>query len=152
MTFGSASTPTSKPPAKPATPWVWNTPKVSSTFWNSRALPSQFQDIQTSEEATTPMTIAPKLLTKPAAGVMATRPVIIPLTAPRKVGLRCLLAKMSQITQVSSATAVVRLVLSTASDASAPEKYGSPPLNPFQPNHRIPAPTAASGRLFGTAR
>src|SRR5258707_11550760 len=75
----------------------------------------------------------------------------MPLMAPRNVGLRCLLAKMSQSTQVSSATAVVRLVLITASDASAPEKYGSPPLNPFQPNHRTPAPTAAIGRLFGTA-
>src|SRR5580704_14466777 len=83
---------------------------------------------------------------------MATRPVIIPLTAPRKVGLRCLLANMSQRTHTSNATAVVRLVLITASEASAPEKYGSPPLNPFQPSHRMPAPTAAIGRLLGTAR
>src|SRR5262245_33172611 len=97
------------------------------------------------------MIIAPKLLTQPAAGVIATRPVIMPLTAPRNVGLRALLAKMAQITQVSSATAVVRLVLITASDASAPEKYGSPPLKPFQPNHSTPAPTAAMGRLLGTA-
>ena len=57
------------------------------------------------------MIIAPKLLTKPAAGVIATSPVIMPLMAPRNVGLRCLLTKMSQITQVSSATAVARLVL-----------------------------------------
>ena len=98
------------------------------------------------------MMIAPKLFTKPAAGVIATSPVIMPLTAPRKVGFRCLLTNRSQITQVSNATAVARLVLSTASDASAPEKYGSPPLNPFQPSHRMPAPTAARGRLLGTAR
>src|SRR6201981_826289 len=97
------------------------------------------------------MIIAPKLLTKPAAGVIATRPVIMPLTLPRNVGLRALLAKMSHSTQVSNAQAVARLVFSTASDASAPEKYGSPPLNPFQPNHRTPAPTAARGRLFGNA-
>jgi len=84
--------------------------------------------------------------------VIATRPVIMPLIAPRKVGLRWRLAKMSSSTQTSTATAVVRLVFSTANDASAPEKYGSPPLNPFQPNHRTPAPTAAHGRLLGTAR
>ena len=46
----------------------------------------------------------------------------MPLTPPRKVGLRSRLAKMSQITHVSSATAVATLVLSTASDALAPEK------------------------------
>src|ERR1700759_5692309 len=103
-------------------------------------------------EATTPMIMAPKLLTKPAAGVMATSPVIMPLIPPRKVGLRWRLAKMSKITQVSSATAVARLVLITASDALAPEKYGSPPLKPFQPSHKMPAPTAAIGRLLGTAR
>ena len=119
---------------------------------NGLVRPSQFHDIHTSDEATTPMIMAPKLLTKPAAGVIPTRPTIMPLTAPRKVGLRSRLAKMSQITQVSSATAVARLVLSTASDALAPAKYGSPPLNPFQPSHRMPAPTAAIGRLFGTAR
>src|SRR5690349_3759070 len=110
---GSASTPTSNPPAKPATPCVWNTPSVSSTFLKSLVVPSQFHDIHTRDEATAPMIIAPKLLTKPAAGVMATRPLIIPFTAPRNVGLRCLLPKRSQITQVSNATAVARLVLIT---------------------------------------
>src|ERR1700738_3328222 len=127
------------------------TPRVSSTFLNGLVRPSQFHDIHTSDDATTPMIMAPKLFTKPAAGVMPTRPTIIPLTAPRKVGLRSRLAKMSQSTQVSSATAVHRLVLSTASDALVPAKYGSPPLNPFQPSHRMPAPTAAIGRLFGPA-
>src|ERR1700750_3247625 len=82
---------------------------------------------------------------------MATSPTIIPLTPPRNVGLRSRLAKMSQITQANMATAVATLVFSTASDALAPEKYGSPPLNPFQPNQRTPAPTAASGRVLGTA-
>src|SRR6516165_5066104 len=76
---------------------------------------------------------------------MATRPVIMPLTPPRNVGLRALLAKMSQITQVSNATAVARLVLSTASNASAPEKYGSPPANPSPLYRGSGAPTAAKG-------
>ena len=56
---------------------------------------------------------------------------------------------MSQSTQVSRATAVAMLVLITAVAASAPEKYGSPPLNPFQPSHRMPAPNATRGRLWG---
>src|SRR6478735_718274 len=103
-------------------------------------------------EATTPMIMAPKLLTKPAAGVMATSPVIMPLIPPRKVGLRWRLAKMSKITQVSSATAVARLVLITASDALAPEKYGSPPLKPFQPSHKMPAPAAAINPLVPAAK
>ncbi len=38
--------------------------------------------------ATTPMMIAPQPLTKPAAGVIATRPTIIPLTLPIRLGLR----------------------------------------------------------------
>src|ERR1700682_2011220 len=98
------------------------------------------------------MIIAPKVLTKPAAGVIPTRPTIMPLTAPRNVGLRCELRNMSHNTHVSRATAVHTLVFTTAKDALAPAKYGSPPLNPFQPSHRIPAPTAATGGLFGTAR
>ena len=38
-----------------------------------------------------------------------------------------------------------------AAAASEPAKYGSPPLKPFQPSHRMPAPTATNIRLFGTA-
>jgi len=53
--------------------------------------------------------------------------------------------------QVIIATAVARLVLTTAAAASEPAKYGSPPLKPFQPSHRMPAPTATNIRLFGTA-
>ena len=59
---------------------------------------------------------------------------------------------MSMRIQTSMATAVARLVLSTAAAASAPAKYGSPPLKPFQPSHRMPAPTATNIRLFGMAR
>jgi hypothetical protein len=59
---------------------------------------------------------------------------------------------MSQMTQVSSATAVARLVLKTPADACWPPKYMSPPLKPFQPSHRMPRPIATIGRLLGTAR
>ncbi len=45
---------------------------------------------------------------------MATRPTIMPLTAPRNVGFLVLLRNMSHTTQVSKATAVATLVLITA--------------------------------------
>ncbi len=76
----------------------------------------------------------------------------MPLTPPRKVGFFSLLSVMSMMIQVIMATAVARLVLSTAADASWLAKYGSPPLKPFQPSHRMPAPTATKSRLFGMAR
>ena len=75
----------------------------------------------------------------------------MPLTPPRKVGFFSLPKLMSMTIQVIMATAVARLVLTTAAVASAPAKYGSPPLKPFQPSHRMPAPTATNSRLFGTA-
>ena len=101
-------------------------------------------------EAMTPTHMAPEPLTKPAQGVMATSPTIIPLTDPRNVGFLAGPRNMSQTTQVSRATAVARLVLITAVAASALEKYGSPPLKPFQPSHRMPAPIATMVRLCGT--
>ncbi len=75
----------------------------------------------------------------------------MPLTPPRKVAFFSLPKPMSMMIQVIIAQAVARLVLTTAAVASAPAKYGSPPLKPFQPSHRIPAPTATNSRLFGTA-
>src|SRR5271169_6178467 len=53
------------------------------------------------------------------------------------------------IVQTKSATAVAVLVLSTAAPASALAKYGSPPLKPFHPSQRIPAPTSVVNKLFG---
>ncbi len=76
----------------------------------------------------------------------------MPFRPPRKVGFFSLLNAMSMTIQVIIATAVARLVLSTAAAASAPAKYGSPPLKPFQPSHKMPAPTATNMRLFGMAR
>ncbi len=76
----------------------------------------------------------------------------MPLMPPRNVAFFPGPPIMSMMIQVIIATAVARLVLTTAAVASAPAKYGSPPLNPFQPSHRMPAPTATNSRLFGTPR
>ena len=75
----------------------------------------------------------------------------MPLRPPRKVGFFSGPPIMSMTIQVIMAMAVARLVLRMAAEASAPAKYGSPPLKPFQPSHRMPAPTATNIRLFGTA-
>src|SRR5450755_3849436 len=94
----------------------------------------------------------PRPLTKPAAGVMPTSPQIMPFRPPRNVGFFSGLRNMSMRIQTIMAVAVATLVLMTAAAESAPAKYGSPPLKPFQPSHRIPAPTATNIRLFGMAR
>src|ERR1700760_2013624 len=61
---------------------------------------------------------------------MATRPQIMPLTPPRKVGLRSFPNVMSAMIQVIIATAVARLVLTRAAVASAPAKLGAPAVKP----------------------
>ena len=76
----------------------------------------------------------------------------MPLRPPRKVGFFSEEKNMSIRIQVIMAMAVARLVLTMAAPASAPAKYGSPPLKPFQPSHRMPAPSATNIRLFGMAR
>jgi len=98
--------------------------------------------------ATKPIHIAPKPLTKPAAGVIATRPTIIPLIIETAFGLP--VANMSRTSHTSSESAHVMLVFSTAAAASALAKYGSPPLNPFQPSQSIPAPARAMIKLLGS--
>src|SRR4051794_41075975 len=84
---GLARMPTSRPPHKPAIPCVENTPSVSSTlimkpvFWNL------FIESHGMMPATRPMMMAPHPLTKPAPGVIATKPAIMPLIAPMIEGL-----------------------------------------------------------------
>jgi hypothetical protein len=112
--------------------------------------------------------IAPQPATKPAAGVIATRPVIMPFMAPMIDGLRKKM--MSIVIQVSNDIAVQILVFKTAAPASGDAVYGSysdnqrldtlvrellksrlltPPLKPFHPTHKMPDPIIARGMLFG---
>ena len=67
-----------------------------------------------------PTAMAPQPFTKPAHGVIPTRPQIMPLTAPRKVGFFSLESQASMATQTMRPTAVARLVLTTAAAVSAP--------------------------------
>src|SRR5207253_5998843 len=84
---GFARTPTSRPPHRPAMPWVENTLKVSSTFIINLVLWNLFIESHGMMPATIPMMMAPQPLTKPAPGVIATKPAIMPLIAPMIDGL-----------------------------------------------------------------
>lgn len=68
------------------------------------------------EPVQAPMIMAPQPATKPAAGVMPTRPVIMPLTEPIMEGLPNTM--VSSRVQVSMLKAAQMLVLSTAAPAS----------------------------------
>ena len=64
--------------------------------------------------------MAPRPLTQPAQGVIPTRPQIMPLTPPKKVGFLALESQASMAIQTSTPVAVARLVLTTAAAALAP--------------------------------
>src|SRR5688572_5169962 len=93
------------------------------------------------------MRIAAIGVTKPEAGVMATRPATRPVAAPRAVGLP--LASHSVAHQESRAPAAARCVAAKATAASPPAATAEPALKPNQPNHSRPAPRMVSGMLLG---
>ncbi len=64
--------------------------------------------------------MAPQPLTQPAHGVMPTRPQIMPLTPPRKVGFFSLVSQASRPIQTNTPVAVAMFVLMTAAAALAP--------------------------------
>ena len=146
---GEEGLPVPTPPTMAPTKWVWKTSRVSSTWRMIFVLPRTFIEIQGTVPEPTPRRMAPHPATTPAAGVMATKPVIIPCTAPMTEGF--LKNIRSMMTQVRRETAVQIFVLSTATPASGEAAYGSPPLKPFQPVHNIPAPTSISVTLLGFA-
>ena len=147
--WGMGYIPVPTPPTIAATKWVWNTSRVSSTWRMSFVRPKMFIEIQGTVPEPKPRRMAPHPATTPAAGVMATKPVIIPWTAPITDGF--LKKMMSMTTHVRRLMAVQMLVLSTATPASGLAAYGSPPLKPFHPVQRIPAPTSMRVTLLGLA-
>src|SRR5487761_273502 len=78
---------------------------------------------------------------------MPTRPATMPLTRPPTVTRPTM--NTSRNIQAIMAVAAARFVLRMAAEASAPAKYGSPPLNPFQPSQSRPAPVITAIRLLG---
>ena len=85
--------------------------------------------------------------TKPAAGVMTTRPATRPVAAPTSVGLP--MRTRSTSIQEASAAPDAATVLTSASAATPSAANSEPALNPNQPNHRSVAPRATYGTLCG---
>jgi hypothetical protein len=86
-------------------------------------------------------------LTKPAAGVMATRPATTPEAMPRTVGLPVTIH--SQNIHTRAAVAAEVLVTRKADAATPSAASWLPALKPNQPNHSRAAPRAVRAMLEG---
>src|ERR1051325_4372615 len=88
-------------------------------------------------------------LTKPAAGVMATRPTTIAVAAPTAVDLPSRI--QSRIVQTTSVPAGASRGVVNARPAIGLAASALPALNPNHPNQRSPAPSSTSGTLCGSS-
>src|SRR5687767_2657605 len=93
------------------------------------------------------MMTAPLAVTKPAAGVMTTRPATTPEQKPSTVGLPRVIHSSSG--QTAQATAAARVVVMKALAAMPSEATALPALKPYQPTHSMPVPTVVRVRLCG---
>ena len=98
--------------------------------------------------ATTPITIDSRIVTKPAAGVMATRPTTAPMHAPKAEGLFPFI--QSKNIQESMAAAEAVLVVAKARAARPEAPIAEPALKPNQPNQSIPVPRITNGTFAGS--
>src|SRR6187549_2834585 len=92
--------------------------------------------------ASTPMISAPIGVTKPAAGVITTRPPTAPEQKPRTVGLPRVTHSIAGHT--AAATAAARVVATKALAAMPSAATALPALKPYQPTHSMPVPTVVS--------
>jgi hypothetical protein len=88
--------------------------------------------------ATIPMIKEWGMVTKPAAGVIATRPTTAPIQAPITPGF--LPRRISKNIQAIAAAADAVVVVAKAVAANVPEPKAEPALKPNQPNHNKPVP------------
>src|SRR5262245_60842898 len=86
--------------------------------------------------------------TKPAAGVIATRPATSPEANPSALGLPSRAHSMH--VQVIAPTPAAICEFTSASTASPPAPGALPALNPNQPNQSSPAPSTVMVKLCGT--
>src|SRR6516164_10250248 len=93
------------------------------------------------------MTIDANGVTNPAAGVIATSPTTAATAAPTPEVL--FFRALSSSTQVTTAAAADRLVVTKARLARPPAVSAEPALNPNQPNHSSDAPSMTKGTLCG---
>src|SRR5699024_4063230 len=92
-----------------------------------------------------PMIRADHKGTKPAPGVIATRPTTKPVEAPTRVGFLFLITSRS--IQVSRAAAAETADVINAWAARPSAFRALPALKPNQPNQSIPAPSITKGIL-----
>ena len=93
------------------------------------------------------MMMAEPGLTKPAAGVIETRPATAPVAAPSRVGLPPVAHSVN--IQVRAAAAAAVLVVTNATAAKPSAASALPALKPNQPTQRSEAPMTLNGRLWG---
>src|SRR5688500_18912524 len=87
------------------------------------------------------------IVTKPAAGVIATRPTTEAIQKPTAEGFLPLAAANNIQARPAAAAAV--FVVAKAEAAKAPAPTALPALNPNQPNHSNPVPKRTKGMLAG---
>src|ERR1041385_6609747 len=97
--------------------------------------------------ASTPMITALPGVTKPAPGVITTRPATAPEQKPSTVGLPRVIH--SSAGQTVHATAVASVVVVKALAAIASAATALPALKPYQPTHSMPVPITGNVRLCG---
>src|SRR5665213_858845 len=97
--------------------------------------------------AAMPMRRAPIGLTKPEAGVMATRPATAPEIMPNTLGFLWMIHSM--LIQPIAAAAVAICVAAIAIPALTFEVTAEPALKPNQPTQSSEAPITLSTRLCG---
>src|SRR5690348_2764659 len=138
-----ANRPIHSEPIHPPTKWTPTTSSESSK-------PNRYLRLTASAQtapATRPSSVAAHGVMKPQAGVMATRPATAPEEEPTIVGFPSRIH--STMIQPSSAAAVATWVLTNASAVTPSVVISEPALNPNQPNHSSPAPSATIGTLCG---
>src|SRR2546428_13767183 len=86
-------------------------------------------------------------LTKPEAGVIATKPATAPAAAPITLG--CFLCHQLTVIQVRAAIAAAVLVTTKALGASPPAPRARPALKPNHPNQSRAAPRTVIGARRG---
>ena len=97
--------------------------------------------------AASPTTAAPRVLTVPQEGVIATSPATTPEAAPNVVGLPSRMRSTESQPSMprQPATRVLRKIAAAVPLAASAE----PALKPNQPNHSRPTPSSTKGRLCG---
>ena len=140
-----AKTPVNNIPTIPPTPWQANTSKASSTLPLGNLLTTKLL----TKLAINPIAKADGMVTKPAAGVIATRPTTAPIQAPIADNLWPRI--LSKNTHPIAAAAAATVVVPKACAANPLDPTAEPALKPNHPNHNKPVPNNTYVILAGFA-